>query len=59
MRFDVYRDRNNDYRVRLVDDDGHIIGVSPGYRAKSSALVATEMMKKHMPAALIETSVPG
>lgn len=54
-RFQVYRDEVDDWRWRLLHDNGNIIADSgQGYGSKQSALRGIESVKTNAPEATIE-----
>jgi uncharacterized protein YegP (UPF0339 family) len=51
-RFELYKSHTG-YRFRLKDMQGQTIGASPEYRSKGIALTAIDMLKQHMPTAVV------
>jgi uncharacterized protein YegP (UPF0339 family) len=52
-KFEIYRDRANEYRVRFKYN-AEVMLSSEGYTSKSSALAAIDSVKKNAPGAEIE-----
>ncbi|WP_371378569.1 YegP family protein [Thalassotalea aquiviva] len=48
-KFEVYRDKANEYRFRLKASNGQNILASEGYKAKASCLNGIESVKKNAP----------
>lgn len=47
-KFEIYMDKNEEYRFRLKATNGQIIGVSEGYTTKPSCLNGVESVKKNV-----------
>jgi len=45
--FEVYKDKNNEWRFRLVAPNGQIIAVGEGYKNKGDCLSTVESIKKN------------
>jgi uncharacterized protein YegP (UPF0339 family) len=50
-RFELYADRNGNYRFRLKAANGEVIAVSEAYVSKASAMNGIEAVRKAAPAA--------
>lgn len=53
-KFEVYKDKKNEYRFRLKARNGEIIAVSEGYKAKASCFNGIESIRKNAPEAPVE-----
>ena len=53
-KFEVYTDKSGEYRFRLKAQNGQIIAVGEGYKAKAGCLNGIESIKKNAPDAPIE-----
>lgn len=53
-KFEVYKDKQSEYRFRLKARNGEIIAVSEGYKAKASCFNGIESIRKNAPEARIE-----
>lgn len=53
-RFELYRDRNGEYRFRLKARNGKVIGVSDGYATHGGALGGIESVMQNAAEAEIE-----
>ncbi len=53
-KFEVYRDKQGDYRFRLLAANGQVIATGQGYKAKKSCLDGIESVKKNAPGAPVE-----
>ena len=50
-KFEVYKDKSDEFRFRLKARNGEIIGVSEGYAAKASCLNGVASVQKNAPEA--------
>lgn len=48
-KFEVYKDKADEYRFRLTATNGQTIATSEGYTAKASCLNGVESVKKNAP----------
>lgn len=53
-KFEVYKDKNGEFRFRFKASNGETMFGSEGYKAKASALKAIESIKKNAPDAGID-----
>lgn len=53
-KFEVYTDKNGQFRFRLKSRNGKIIGISDGYRTKAGAFSGIESVKNNAPDAEVE-----
>lgn len=53
-KFEVYKDKNGEFRFRFRASNGEVMFSSEGYSAKASALKSIESIKKHAPGAELE-----
>jgi uncharacterized protein YegP (UPF0339 family) len=53
-KFEVYRDKSDEFRFRLVAPNGEPIASGEGYTAKASCLHGIESIKENAPGARIE-----
>ncbi|WP_374575725.1 YegP family protein [Phenylobacterium sp.] len=53
-KFEIYKDKAGEFRVRFRAGNGEIMFSTEGYKAKSSAKNAIESMKKNGPDAEID-----
>ena len=53
-KFELYRDRANQFRFRLRSRNGKIIAVSDGYGTKAAALSGLESVRKNAAEAALE-----
>jgi len=50
-KFEIYRDKQGQYRFRLLASNGQVIATGQGYKAKKSCLAGIESVKKNAPVA--------
>ncbi|WP_337270290.1 YegP family protein [Oryzifoliimicrobium ureilyticus] len=50
-KFEVYKDKKEEFRFRFKASNGETMFVSEGYKAKASAMAAIESIKKNAPGA--------
>lgn len=53
-KFEIYKDKNGEFRFRFKASNGETMFGSEGYKAKASALKAIESIKKNAPDAGID-----
>jgi len=53
-KFEIYRDKKNEFRVRFRAPNGEKMFVTEGYAAKASARNAIKSVIKNTPKALVE-----
>lgn len=53
-KFQIYKDKQGQYRFRLLAANGQVIATGQGYKAKKSCLAGIESVRKNAPAAAIE-----
>lgn len=53
-KFQIYRDKQGQYRFRLLAANSQVIATGQGYKAKKSCLAGIESVKKNAPTAPIE-----
>jgi uncharacterized protein YegP (UPF0339 family) len=53
-KFEVYKDKNEEYRFRLKAGNGEIIASGEGYSSKQACLAGIESIKKNAASAPIE-----
>lgn len=53
-KYEVYKDKADQFRFHLKARNGQIIAASAGYKAKTSCLDAIESIKKNAPGAITE-----
>jgi uncharacterized protein len=60
LTFEIYKDKGNEYRYRLVDEKGVNLGGSgKGYDSHQAVLQVVETIKKGAPSANIEFNIAG
>lgn len=47
-KFEIYKDKANDYRFRLKASNGEIIAVSEGYHSKKSCINGIQSVKRNV-----------
>jgi uncharacterized protein YegP (UPF0339 family) len=52
-KFEVYKDKDGEFRFRFRASNGEAMFSSEGYKAKASAMSAIESIKKNTPSAEI------
>lgn len=50
-KFEVYKDKKEEFRFRFKASNGETMFVSEGYKAKASAMAAIESIKQNAPGA--------
>jgi len=53
-KFQVYQDKKDQFRFRLLASNGQVIASGQGYTTKKSCLAGIESVKKNAPTAEIE-----
>ena len=53
-KFEIYKDKADEFRFRLKARNGEIIAVSEGYTAKASCENGIESVRKNAPEAAVE-----
>jgi uncharacterized protein YegP (UPF0339 family) len=52
-KFEVYKDKKDQFRFRLVAANGQTIATSEGYKSKASCMNGIESVKKNAPKAKV------
>jgi len=56
-KFEIYKDKSEEFRWRLIHDNGNIIADSgQGYKAKQDAVKGISSLKENVPNATFEDS---
>ena len=53
-RYEVYQDKNEEYRFRLKAGNNEVIAVSEGYKSKAACLKGIESVKRNAAAEVVE-----
>ena len=53
-KFEIYKDKKNEFRFRFVAPNGENMFASQGYKQKKSAANAIESIKKNAPQAEVD-----
>jgi uncharacterized protein YegP (UPF0339 family) len=53
-KFEIYRDKQGQYRFRLLAANGQVIATGQGYKAKKSCIEGIESVRKNAPDAAVE-----
>ena len=53
-RYEVYQDKNEEYRFRLKAGNNEVIAVSEGYKSKAACLKGIESVKRNAAAQVVE-----
>jgi uncharacterized protein YegP (UPF0339 family) len=53
-RFELYKDKANEYRIRFRASNGEVMFSGQGYKQKQSAVHAVESIKKNVPNAEVD-----
>ena len=53
-RYEVYQDKNEEYRFRLKAGNNEVIAVSEGYKSKAACLKGIESVKRNAASEVVE-----